>query len=659
MSSALRLARTPFPELEDKASTLPDQWARGLWLAARRLILPGGAREVARFAAAQAHDAAARLALTDEALRSRLRAVAPAAYRGGDRAACTEAMLLVGEASRRTIGLQPYPVQLFAAAVLLSGRLAEMQTGEGKTLTAGLAASVSALAGVPTHVVTVNDYLAERDAGILRPLFTFLGLSVGVVHQGIEPALRRQSYACDVAYCTNKELVFDYLRDRVAAGGSASAAQLRARRLFGEGGRQPLLLRGLYFAIVDECDSILIDEARTPLILAEKAGEVEHAAAYPLALTVAGALEQGRHWTLNLARRELRLTDLGREVLGQRCAGFGPPWGAAHAREHLAVQALRAQHLFLRDRHYLVDAENKVQIIDEYTGRVLPGRTWEQGLHQMIEAKEGVDLSEQTQTLARITYQRYFSRYLRLAGMTGTASEAAREMAAVYRLEAVAVPTHRPCIRVQLPDRLCADAAAKWQAVADIVAERRARGQPVLIGTRSVEASEHLSRVLQTRDLPHQVLNARQDAQEAAIVSRAGQRGAITVATNMAGRGTDIGLGDGVAASGGLCVVLTEFHESSRIDRQFFGRCARQGDRGEAVAVVALDDDLFRMHGQAEAGMLRLAFAAGGEKAAIGLARTRAAAQRRAERIHARTRRDTLRHDRQLDRMLSLSGHPV
>ncbi len=658
MSSSLRLARTAFPEREDKSTSAPDRWALGLASKVRRWLATPAAREVARFAAALENQTPALHALGDDDLRQQLRRDAVAATRDLDEAALRRVLLLAGEAARRTLGMQPYPAQLFGAMTLLCGRLAEMQTGEGKTLTAGLAACVAALAGVPVHVVTVNDYLAGRDAEHLQPLYAFAGLQVGVVRHGVERHDRLAAYAADITYCTNKELVFDYLRDRVAARGRASAAQLRARRLFGDNAAA-LLLRGLHFAIIDEADSILIDEARTPLILAEKAGVMDYAAALPQALALAAQLLPEEHYVIDPARRELRLTDAGRDEAARRCAGLGAPWPAAHAREHLLVQALRATHLFKRDQQYLVDAENKVQIIDEYTGRVLPGRSWEQGLHQMIETKEAVELSEQTQTLARITYQRFFCRYLRLAGMTGTAREMAGELAATYRLETVAVPTHRPSARLRLRDRLCADEAAKWDEVARFVDERHRAGQPVLVGTRSLAASEALSRVLDGYRLPHAVLNARQDAEEAAIIARAGLAGAVTVATNMAGRGTDISLGPDIAAGGGLCVVLTEFHESPRIDRQLIGRCARQGDPGTAVAIVSLDDELFRQHGDAELKMLRWAHGAQPDAAALWLGRTRSAAQSRAEAMHARTRRDTLKQDRNLDQMLSISGTPV
>ena len=372
----------------------------------------------------------------------------------------------------RTVPLPcvPYPTQLLGAATLLRGQLAEMQTGEGKTLTAGLAACLAGAAGVPVHVVTVNDYLAQRDAEKMAPLFAFMGLKVGSVIHGIAPEVKRRAYGCEIAYCTNKELVFDYLRDRVASGGRASAAQIKSRTLFGTLSAAPML-RGLHLAIVDEADSILIDEARTPLILAEKAGPIPNAESFGRALAIAAHLKRDEHYTIERSRRELNLTAQGRAHLTEICAADSGPWRAAHEREHLVTQALRATYLFLRDEQYLIDGERKVQIIDEYTGRVLPGRNWEQGLHQMIEAKEGLELSEQTQTLARITYQRFFTRYLRLGGMTGTAREMAQELMSVYRLRTVTIPTHRPSARRRLPDRVCANETQKWQAVAEFVAE--------------------------------------------------------------------------------------------------------------------------------------------------------------------------------------------
>ena len=658
LSPSMRLARTAFPEREDKATHLADEWALGALAWARRLLSGNPAREIAEIGQLMQARADELAALDDAALMARLRAAAPAALQPGQKAALHDALLLVAEAAHRSLGMRPYPTQLVGAATLVRGQLAEMQTGEGKTLTAAVAACLAASAGLPVHVVTVNDYLAERDAEKERALFAFAGLSVGVVIHGKSTEDKRAAYACDIAYCTGKEMVFDYLRDRVAAGGRASVAQLRGRQLFGAMANPPVL-RGLHFAIVDEADSILIDEARTPLILAEKAGQIDDAEELPRALGLAACLTATDDYLLDEARREIRLTRTGRERVEAETRAWGGPWRASHAREHLMTQALRALHLFLRDRHYLVDAEGAVQIIDEYTGRVLPGRTWEQGLHQMIECKEGVNLSERTQTLARITYQRFFARYLRLSGMTGTAREMARELSVVYRLDTVTLPTHRPSARRYLPDVVCDRSDDKWVAVAAEIARRQARGQPVLVGTRSVEDSEALSQRLTQHDVAHAVINARQDAGEAEVVSRAGELGAVTVATNMAGRGTDISLGEGVEALGGLFVILTEYHESPRIDRQLLGRCARQGQAGECVAVIALDDDLFAQHGGAWHRLFMRLRSTMDRLPAAWVAQCRRAAQSRAERMHARTRRDTLRQDRQLEQSMGFSGDPL
>ncbi len=656
ISPATRLARTAFVEREDKPVGLVDQWALGVMATGRQWLAQPPAREIRTLTAAMQARSAELSALDDAALVAQLRAVAPQAILPGAVAPLHQALLLVAEAAHRALGMRPYATQLVGAATLVRGKLAEMQTGEGKTLTAGLAACLVACAGVPVHVVTVNDYLAERDASTMQPLLAFAGLRVGVVVHGREQADKRNAYACEVAYCTGKEMVFDYLRDRVTAGGRATVAQLSARQLWGTMSAPPVL-RGLHFAIVDEADSILIDEARTPLILAVKDGNYEHAADMPQALQWAAALTPGEDYELDAGRRQVTLSRQGCERLALQAqqSGQGGLWGAAHAREHLITQALRALVLFERDRHYLVDAEGAVQIIDEYTGRVLPGRTWEQGLHQMIECKEGVALSERTRTQARITYQRFFARYLRLSGMTGTAREMARELAVVYRLDIVTIPTHKPSARRYQPDTVCANAEEKWQTVVQQVALRHARGQPVLVGTRSVQASEILSQRLTRHGLAHQVLNARQDAEEAAVVAGAGMRAAVTVATNMAGRGTDIALGEGVAALGGLCVVLTEYHESPRIDRQLLGRCARQGQPGECMAVLALDDDLFVQHGGPTLRWLRRM----ARPSIFWVTRSRRAAQARAEKMHARTRRDATQRDRQLEQSMGFSGDPL
>ncbi len=649
----VELAHSVYPERLDRKETALDGWTRQWVGRSWHQLRPFLSRLAALAHAATAFEAEV-ATMEDDALRRGMRQVARAALDNPTDTA--RAFALVREASQRALGLRPFDVQLMGAAALFSGKLAEMQTGEGKTLTAGLAACIAGVAGLPVHVVTVNDYLAERDTAQMRPLFAFFGLQAGTIVTGMDLPSRARAYGCHITYCTNKELVFDYLKDRVTAGGRASRAQLRIRAHVGGQQETGLLLRGLHFAIVDEADSILIDEARTPLILAEKGDSAGDPEVYVQALALAGKLAQSQDFTLQSARRELHLTPKGRIALADLCTGLGPAWTAAHGREHMVAQALRAIHLYERDKQYLV-AEDKVHIVDEYTGRILPGRTWEQGLHQLIETKEGCPLSEHNHTLARITYQRFFRRYLRLSGMTGTAQEVRGEIWAVYRLETVAIPTNRPGRRSYAPTFCCAIEDEKWRRVAEEARRVSGSGRPVLIGSRSVEASEHLSLALDAAGIKHRVLNARQDADEAQVVAEAGQPGVVTVATNMAGRGTDIHLGPGVADNGGLHVILTDFHDSPRIDRQLFGRCARQGDPGSAVAIVALDDVLVREHGGALHHAVQRMVPQGAPPAVFEALRRHA--QRRAEAIHARTRRDTLKQDLNLDTMLAFAGNQI
>jgi preprotein translocase subunit SecA len=557
------------------------------------------------------------------------------------------AFALVREAAARTIGERPYDVQVIGGRVLLAGMVAEMETGEGKTLTATLPACAAALAGIPVHVITVNDYLASRDAAWMGPIYRALGLSVGVIVHGLDPQARRAAYACDVTYGTNKEVAFDYLKDRIALRDQPSRLRLQLERLRGDGARtRRLLLRGLHFAIVDEADSVLVDEARTPLIISGGGEGASEERMYETALALARRLELGRHVVIEGAQRTIRYTAAGEAHLAEMARPLGGLWQARHRREELVRQALTALHLFERDRHYIVQ-DGKVAIVDEFTGRLMPDRSWEHGLHQLIEAKEAVPLTNPHDALARISYQRFFRRYLRLAGMTGTAREVAGELWAVYELAVVSIRPNRPLRRRALPDRIYRTAGARWEAVADRIAEVHRAGRPVLVGTRSVAASEHLSAILAARNLDHQVLNARQDREEAAIIARAGQPGQITVATNMAGRGTDIRLGPGVAERGGLHVIATERHEAGRIDRQLFGRCGRQGDPGSHEAIISLEDELLVIYG----GRL------GRWLGRLGLGRLAVRrAQRTAERLHARMRRDLLKADEQLDTALAFSG---
>lgn len=561
------------------------------------------------------------------------------------------AFALVRETADRVIGQRHFGSQILGGYALLNGLVAEMETGEGKTLTATLPACTAALAGIPVHVITVNDYLTARDAEAMGPVYRLLGLTVGTVVHGQTPAQRRAAYACDVTYCTNKELAFDYLRDRLALKERPNRAQLQLSRLFGEDATvRQLVLRGLYFAIVDEADSVLVDEARTPLIIAGAGGQTPEDRMYENALELARSLQPARDYTIDIRDRQVYFTEAGRERLGELAEALGGIWNGPRRREELVGQALAALNLYQRDTHYLVK-DDKVQIVDEFTGRVLEGRTWERGLHQMIEAKEEVPITSQQSTLARITYQRFFRRYLWLAGMTGTAREVAGELWSVYRLAVVRIPTHRPVIRRHIPDRMFPTAEEKWRAVVGAVRSRHQRGQPVLVGTRSVAASELLSRLLADEGLPHELLNARQDKEEAEIVARAGEPGRITVATNMAGRGTDIRLAPGVAELGGLHVIATELHEARRIDRQLFGRCGRQGDPGSFEALVSVEDELPKVHLGAVA-----TWAARARLPAAALGRLVRLAQRQAEATHSRARRELLSADDQLGDLLAFSG---
>ncbi|HET7058398.1 MAG TPA: preprotein translocase subunit SecA [Nitrospiraceae bacterium] len=597
--------------------------------------------------------------LRDADLKAAAQSLRPLLVRHGFRNdLAAKAFALIREVAQRTIGQRHFDVQLLGGWVLLTGRVAEMDTGEGKTLTATLPACTAALAGMPVHVVTVNDYLAGRDADAMGPVYAALGLTVGVVKQGMDPEARRAAYACDVTYCTNKELVFDYLKDRLVVGQMPSQTHLHLERLHGSDTPQRLLLRGLHYAIVDEADSVLVDEARTPLIIAQRSHEATEHTVYEQALTLASRLTEGEEFVIDHAERHVRLTARGETRLEELTESFDGVWKGRRRREAFVQQALTAQHLFHREQHYLVQEES-IRIIDEYTGRVMPDRSWERGLHQMIEVKEGCPLGHRQETLARISYQRFFRRYLRLAGMTGTAREVAGELWSVYRLGVVRIPTNRPTRRTRMPDQIHVTADAKWRAIVSAMAESRQSGRSVLVGTRTVAASDHLSSLLKRHGIPHRVLNARQDEEEAAIIAEAGEPGRMTVATNMAGRGTDVRLGPGVAEAGGLHVIATERHDASRIDRQLFGRCGRQGDPGTYQAILSLEDELIMAQtGTLLRGLLRLVCSFG-RSAPIWAGRVLFWwTQHRAERTHARMRMAVLKMDEHLNTALAFAGRP-
>lgn len=594
--------------------------------------------------------------IDDDALAQLVRAQAPHLLRDGLRGRPLRiAAAGVREMTHRRLGLLHHPVQVTGGMALMRGQIVEMATGEGKTITTLIPAVLVALTGTPVHVITVNSYLAARDAETLAPVLAAFGLSHGVITDETDHAERPDIYARDVVFSTNSDVAFDYLRDRLALGRDRSALALLGRRALGrDGGRDSrrILTRGLGFAIVDEVDSILIDEAQTPLIItAERPGGDAARAADDMMLALAQTLDEGRHYLLDRKARSVRLRPAVDDVL----AGLVPPTPALIpevARREALVQALSALHLYARDEHYILTDEG-LALVDEFTGRVMPDRQWQSGLHQMIEAKERVERSALRETLAQITYQTFFARYLWFAGMTGTAAEVARELRLTHARHVLRLPTHRRVRRRMARTRLYGSAGARWQAAALAAQRMAAKGRPVLVGTRSVAGSEQVTQALRALGLNPTVLNARQDADEAAIIAEAGQAGRITVATNMAGRGTDIPVSKEVEARGGLHVIMTEFHGSARIDRQLIGRAGRQGQRGSAAAYVSLEDALFQdmapgLARALEALSLRWPGRLPGPLAEL----LRNLAQARSERRGRRRRAETVRRARKQDKAL-------
>ena len=500
------------------------------------------------------------------------------------------AFATIREVAGRELGMKHFDSQLIGGWVMLQGMIAEMQTGEGKTLTATLPASCAAMAGMPVHVVTVNDYLVERDSEIMRPVYERLGLTVGYVAEGMDEAQRKQAYQCDITYCTSKQLAFDYLRDRLILKKFNSSLEFKLESLYtSKPASEKLLLRGLNYIIVDEADSVFIDEARTPLILSCKTDNTQQEAVHREAIWLARQLKDENYYSIDEKTRRVELTQFGKDCLTELASMMSGVWCGSRRRNALVQQALVALHLYERDVHYLVK-DGAINIIDENTGRTMPDRSWEAGLHQMIEEKEDCEQTGQTETLARISYQLFFKRYIRLSGMTGTAKEVSKELKKVYRLDVVTIPTNKPVQRIIRPEYIYTNSNSKWRAIISSIRLEHDKGRPVLVGTRTLKDSEHLSQLLQGAGLQHQVLNAKQDKEEADIVARAGQKGQITVATNMAGRGTDIKLDQAAVTAGGLHVISCEKNISARIDRQLAGRCGRQGDPGSYEAILSLQD---------------------------------------------------------------------
>jgi preprotein translocase subunit SecA len=647
-----------YPEREETSLGKMDRFAASVGGIFAPWIRPGPERFRWIIDAVRSHRRAV-AGMSDLEILEESRRLRPVLRREGfRRELVARSFALVREAAERRLGTPHFDVQLMGGLVLLKGMVGEMETGEGKTLTATLAASTLGLSGVSVHIITVNDYLARRDAAWMSPIYEALGLKVGAILHGMTPAAKQEAYRADITYCTNKEVAFDYLRDRIVLWDRPTAIRLRVERLYGEQSRiNRLLLRGLQFAIVDEADSVLIDEARTPLIISSE-GEGSHPpAVYREAIEAAKSLVRKEDYALSESEHRVELTSRGKgrvRTFDWKPVGFG---AGEEQKEELIQQALSALHLFGKDKQYLVK-DGKIQIIDEYTGRLMADRSWERGLHQLIEVKEGCEVTVRKDTKARISYQRFFRRYLGLSGMTGTAREVAGELWSIYHLRVVTVPTNKPIKRVYKPDRVFRRVDKKWESVVKTVAKLHEEDRPVLVGTRSVEASEHLSDLMNQAGLRHRVLNARQDKEEADIISEAGQPGHITVATNMAGRGTDIVLGSGVAEKGGLYVIATERHDSGRIDRQLFGRCGRQGDPGTGEAIVSLEDELVTTY----SGRLFQCFGVVGvlflgrfmgKWAGLLLFKK---GQRTAERLHARTRHDLLKMDEHMSDFLAFSG---
>jgi len=575
-----------------------------------------------------------------------------------------QAFALVREVAVRQIGESPFPVQIGGAFALESGCIVEMATGEGKTLTATMPSTVAGWRGQGCHIITVNDYLAERDANWMGRIYRFCGLSVAHIEQAMSAADRRAAYSADITYCTNKEVTADFLRDRLVLGRLRGLSSALLTKIAGPHERvrqgqsiiDRLVQRGLNFAIVDEADSVLVDEAITPLIISGPAPNPEQVEAFRQAADIVNNLNPDTDYRVNPRYREVELTNEGKGRLADLAETFGYIWQGARRREEIATKALVAKELYSLDKQYVID-DGKVVIVDDFTGRLMPDRSWRDGLHQAVEAKEKLEITPPKDTHARISFQRFFRMYRKLSGMTGTASEAGAEFWQIYHLPVVVIPTNRPCIRRNLPDIVLPTGPTKWKRILLEIRRVHETGRPVLVGTRSVRASEYISRLLQAENLDHQVLNAVRHREEAQIVAGAGQTGRITVATNMAGRGTDIKLGRGVAKLGGLHVIASERNESARIDRQLFGRCARQGDPGSAQAIVCLEDEFVSRYAKNLVAYLKKRYAHTAD--GFSSMTTRAVfrlSQLRAEKLALRQRKSVMRTDHWLEEQLSFTG---
>jgi preprotein translocase subunit SecA len=567
-----------------------------------------------------------------------------------------EAFALVREAGRRRMNMRHFDVQLLAGAAVHFNSIVEMQTGEGKTLTATLPLYLAALEGKGAHLTTVNDYLAQRDADWMRPLYETLGMKVGCIQSQMQQADRAKQYACDITYGTANEMGFDFLRDRLLKRRISEGQRDLFGAMLGKGGggNEAPVQGDLNFMLVDEADSILIDEARTPLIISALPGEDEklEAEAYKWAAKMASEFVEEEHFEYEHKEKTVELTLRGRRKvreLAKPAAMDRMPLSSIY--EHIE-RAIKVAREMILDRQYVV-RDGEIVIVDEFTGRLGEGRKWRAGIHQAVEAKEGVEITFATNQAARITVQDFFLRYNRLAGMTGTASTSAGELHKIYSCRVLSVPTNRPPIRQKLQTLVFGTAEDKWRAIIEDLVEQHALGRPVLVGTRSIDKSELLANLLTERGIEHAVLNARHVAKEAEIVAAAGQVGKVTVATNMAGRGTDVRLGPGVHELGGLHVICSELHEAQRIDRQLIGRCGRQGDPGTYRQFLALDDEILEAaYGPKKAEKLKQrGIELAGSGPISGFESLIYKAQRKVERRHFRDRKVLLYHEKERQKM--------
>jgi preprotein translocase subunit SecA len=643
-----KLDWSELPLLERVWDWLVLYWTRYVRLSARRQL--GFVKSVGQFEE-QFN------VLNEAKLKERLQSIRLDLRREGvNDAQLVPIFALIRVVSFRLLGLRHHDVQIRGGYVLVHGCITEMDTGEGKTLTATLAAIVMALAGRQVQVVTVNDYLAGRDAEEMKPLYDWFGLTTATIAEDAPREVREQAYRHPIVYCTGKTLVFDYLKDRLVLGQQLSQMGIRLKDFIRNRPGGELLLPGLQFAIVDEIDSVLIDEARTPLIISATDESAQHESYYGHALDLARSMEPEIDFMID-ARKLIELTRKGRAHLAKMTEDLSPLWHNQFRREESVIQALTALYNFVRDEHYIL-RDDKVMIVDEHTGRIMPDRSWEKGLHQLIEIKEDVPVTPPRITLAKISFQLFFRRYMGLAGMTGTGREVAAEMGHVYNLLSVSIPSHCQSERVKLGSRVFPSAELKWQALVETIQQLQERGQPVLVGTRTISAADEIACLLSQQGIKYQLLHANQDVEEALIVADAGQYGNVTIATNMAGRGTDIKLASEVLSLGGLHVILTELHDSARVDRQLVGRCARQGQPGSWEEMLSLDDELLHVLSRHILRGLKRSLQRAPDNPLLQWLARRAyyLAQKKVERYHKRIRRSLLKAEFHTRRSLSFTG---